>query len=167
MRGLAGAVVLLAAAVLQVSWAPNLVVAGIFPNLVLLAVVAWTLTSGVQAGLRWAIGGGLLLDLASPGPLGVHALALLVAAYGAGFAQRAFARDAFLLPALTGAAAAVVYSLVLMALADTFGRHVAFVAVFQAWVAPAAILQGVLTPLACWLARRLDARIPVPVQIEW
>lgn len=167
MRGAAGALVVLAAVILQVTWAPNLAIAGVFPNLVLLAVVGWTLTCGVRAGLRWAIGGGLLLDLASPGPLGVHALALLVAAYGAGYAQRAFAHDRILLPIATGAASAVVYSLVLLGLADTFGQHVAFLAVVQAWVAPAALLQGLLMPLACWLARRLDARIPAPVQIEW
>ncbi len=167
MRGAAGALVLLTAAILQVTWAPNLGIAGVFPNLVLLAVVSWTLTCGAQAGLRWAVGGGLLLDLASPGPLGVHALALVVAAYGAGYAQRAIAHDAILLPAVTGAASAVVYNLVLLALGDTFGQHVAFVTVFQAWVAPAALFQGLLMPLAYWGLRRLDAKIPAQVQIEW
>jgi len=167
MRGLAGAALLLVAVILQVTWAPNLAVAGIFPNLVLLAVVGWTLTCGVQAGLRWAIGGGLLLDLAAPGPLGMHALALVVAAYGSGFAQRAFAQDAVFLPAVTGAAAAVLYNLVLMGLADTFGQHVAFLTVFQAWVAPAALFQGLLMPIAYRVLRGLDGWIPAPVRIEW
>ena len=167
MRSAAAAALLLGCAVLQVTWAPNFALAGVFPNLVLLIVVGWTLTCGAAAGLRWAVGGGLLLDLVSPGPLGVHALALVTAAYGAGFAPRAFANDALLLPAATGAAATVVYNLVLLALADTFGQHVALVAVLQAWVAPAALLQGILTPFACWPLRRLDARAPAPVRIEW
>lgn len=167
MRAAAGLLVLLVCAVLQVSWAPNFALAGIFPNMVLLAVIGWTLTCGVQSGLRWAIGGGLLLDLVSPGPLGFHALALLVAAYGAGFAQRALARDGILLPALIGAAAAVVYNLVLIGLDDTFGHRVALTTVLQSWVAPAALLQGILLPPFCRLLRQLDGRLPVRVRVEW
>src|ERR1700704_1073561 len=85
VRYLLGGLLLLPAAVLQVTLAPRLEVFGAFPNLVLLVVVGWTLVRGAGAGIRWGIAGGLLLDLLAPGPLGVHALALVVAAYGTGF----------------------------------------------------------------------------------
>jgi len=167
MRYLAAGLVLLPTAILQVTLAPRLEVAGAFPNLVLLAVVGWTLIRGAGSGLRWAIGGGLLLDLVSPGPLGVHALALVVAAYAVGFFQRSFEPDPVLLPAASGALAAVAYDLVLVAVSQLLGHPVALLPVLQAWIAPAALYQAALTPLAFLLLRRLDKAVPQPVVIDW
>jgi rod shape-determining protein MreD len=167
MRYIAAAAVLLPAAVLQVTLAPRLDVAGAFPNLVLLAVVGWTLIRGAGSGLRWAIAGGLLLDLVSPGPLGVHALALVVAAYGVGFLQRSFEPDPLLLPGASGALAAVAYNLVLVAVSELLGHPISLLPVLQAWIAPAALYQAALTPLAFLLLRRLDRAVPQPVVIDW
>ena len=167
MRYLAAALVLLPAAVLQVTLAPRLEVAGAFPNLVLLAVVGWTLIRGAGAGLRWAVAGGLCLDLVAPGPLGVHALALAVAAYGAGYLQRSFAPDALLLPAVTGALATVAYNLVLVVLSAVLGHPVQLLPVAEAWIAPSALYQAALAPVALLFLRRLDRAVPMPVAIEW
>ena len=167
MRYLAAALVLLPAAVLQVTLAPRLEVAGAFPNLVLLAVIGWTLVRGAGSGLRWAVAGGLCLDLVAPGPLGVHALALAVAAYGAGFLQRSFAADPVLLPAVSGALATVAYNLVLVALTALLGHPVQLLPVAEAWIAPSALYDAALTPLAFLLLRRLDRAVPLPVAIEW
>lgn len=167
MRYAAAAAVLVPAAVLQVTLAPRLEVAGAFPNLVLLAVVGWTLIRGAGPGLRWAIAGGLLLDLVAPGPLGVHALALAVAAYGVGFLQRSFEPDAVAMPAVSGALAALAYNLVLVALSQLLGHPVSLLPVVQAWIAPAALYQAALTPLALLLLRRLDRALPQPVAIDW
>lgn len=167
MRYAAAAAVLLPAAVLQVTLAPRLAVAGAFPNLVLLAVVGWTLIRGAGSGLRWAIAGGLLLDLVAPGPLGVHALALAVAAYGVGFLQRSFEPDPVAMPAVSGALAALAYNLVLVAVSQLLGHPVSLLPVVQAWIAPAALYQAALTPLALLLLRRLDGALPQPVAIDW
>ncbi|HVD01284.1 MAG TPA: rod shape-determining protein MreD [Candidatus Dormibacteraeota bacterium] len=167
MKYLAAAAVLFPAAILQVTLAPRLEVAGAFPNLVLLAVVGWTLVRGAASGLRWAIAGGLLLDLVAPGPLGVHALALAVAAYGVGFLQRSFEPDPWLLPGASGALAAVAYNLVLVALSDLLGHPISILPVLQAWIAPAALYQAALTPLALLVLRRLDRALPRPVVIDW
>lgn len=85
MTWLAGGAAMLVTALVQVTWAPKLSLAGAFPNLVLVAVVAIAWTRGQRAALVWACAGGLLLDLTAPGPLGPHALALLVVAYLTGF----------------------------------------------------------------------------------
>jgi rod shape-determining protein MreD len=167
VRYLAAGLVLLPAAILQVTLAPRLEVAGAFPNLVLLAVVGWTLVRGAGSGLRWAIAGGLLLDLVSPGPLGLHALALAVAAYGVGFLQRSFEPDPVLLPGASGALAAVAYNLVLVAVAELLGHPISLLSVLQAWIAPSALFQAALTPLAFLLLRQLDRAIPQPVVIDW
>lgn len=167
MRYLAAGLVLLATAILQVTLAPRIEVAGAFPNLVLVAVVGWTLARGAASGIRWGIAGGLFLDLVSPGPLGVHALALAAAAYLAGYAQRQFEADPFLLPTATGALATVAYNLVLVGVAAA-GRHpIAFLPVMQLWVAPSALYDAVLMAPAMLLLRRLDRALPQPVAIEW
>jgi rod shape-determining protein MreD len=166
LRAAAGAALLVAAACLQVSLAPRLEVAGAFPNLVLLGVVGWTLVAGAGAGLRWAVAGGLLLDLLTPGPFGVHALALAVAAYLAGYGQRAFQGDPFLLPFASGALATVAYNLVLLGAADVLGQRV-LLSVLQSWVAPAALYDAVLMPAAVLALRRLDAKFPAALGPTW
>jgi len=78
---------------------------------------------GGAAGMRWALAGGLLLDLAGIGPLGGHALALLCAAYAAGALGASFENDARVpwLAVLAGAAGGAVYGIVLLGLADSLG----------------------------------------------
>ena len=84
MKRLAIATLLLATVLVQVTWAPRLTVAGVFPNLALVAVIAITWTAGPRKGMAWACVAGLLLDLTAPGPLGPHAVALLAGAGGRG-----------------------------------------------------------------------------------
>jgi rod shape-determining protein MreD len=167
VKYLLAALLLLPAALLQVTLAPRLEIAGAFPNLVLLAVVGWTLLRGAGAGIGWAVAGGLLLDLLAPGPLGVHALALAVAAYGTGFLKRSFEPDPVFLPAAAGALATVAYNLVLMAVTQLLGSSIAVLPALAAWVAPSALYDAALLPLALLLLRRFDAVIPKPVAIQW
>ncbi|MEZ4636134.1 MAG: rod shape-determining protein MreD [Caldilineaceae bacterium] len=42
------------------------------PDLVLLAVLAWTLFNGGYSGIVWAFVGGLWMDVLSGGPMGVE-----------------------------------------------------------------------------------------------
>jgi rod shape-determining protein MreD len=167
LKYLLAALLLLPAAVLQVTLAPRLELLGAFPNFVLLAVVGWTLVRGAGAGIRWAIAGGLLLDLLAPGPLGVHALALAVAAYGTGFLKRSFEPDPILLPSASGALATVAYNLVLVGVSEVLGHPVAFLPVLQAWVAPSALYDAALLPILLVLLRRVDRVVPERVAIEW
>src|SRR2546430_15497388 len=77
VRRAAGATLLVAAALAQVTWAPRFEVGGAFPNLGLLGVVGVTWALGARSGLVWACVGGLLLDLTASGPIGPPALSLL------------------------------------------------------------------------------------------
>jgi rod shape-determining protein MreD len=121
MRQLTGALLMLGAALAQVTWAPRIEVAGAFPNLVLLAVIGLTWTSGVRTALGWACAGGLMLDLTSPGPLGPHAIALLAGAYVTGFWARNLDRESWLHPALAAALSTAIYSLILVEADDLLG----------------------------------------------
>lgn len=167
MKYLLAALVLLPAALLQVTLAPRLGIADAFPNFVLLLVVAWTLLRGAGGGIGWAVGGGLLLDLLAPGPLGVHALALAVAAYATGFLKRAFEPDPVFLPAAAGALATVAYNLVLIGMTGLLGGSIALLPVLAAWVAPSALYDAALLPVTLLLLRRLDAATPQPVALDW
>lgn len=114
---------LAAAVVLQVTLLGRLDPSLPQPNLVLAMVLARAWVRGGHAGMRWAVGGGLLLDLAGTGPLGAHALALLAAAYAAGVLAASFENDARVpwLALVAGGAGGAVYGVVLLALADTLG----------------------------------------------
>ena len=61
MKFAAGAVLMLAGALVQVTWASKLEIAGAFPNVVLIVVIALTWTQGVRAGLLWGCAGGFFL----------------------------------------------------------------------------------------------------------
>jgi rod shape-determining protein MreD len=168
VRVLVAAAVLTPVALLQVTLAPRLEVFGAFPNLLVVAVAGWTLLRGAGAGMRWAIAGGLFLDLVSPGPLGLHALALLVAAYAAGFVQRRFEPDPVLLPALTGAVAGVAYNIAAIAVLAALGTPVLIGGVVAHWVVPSAAYDALLMPPAALALARLAVRVPPPAQpVAW
>lgn len=78
----------MAAALLQMTVPTRFEVLGALPNLVLVAVFVSASMLGARTGMVLACAGGLLLDLASAGPIGPHALALLPGAYLAGLWPR-------------------------------------------------------------------------------
>ncbi len=69
---------MLGLALIQSSLGPFLTIADVRPDLVLVAVIGWTLLRGSKEGVLWAIIGGLCLDLLSSGPFGVITVSLVV-----------------------------------------------------------------------------------------
>jgi len=160
VRLLAAVAVLLGATLVQLTLAGQVVLLGAVPNLVLLAIVAWTWLRGPRSGLLWALVGGLLLDLAGFGPLGVHALAMLAAAYAAGWAGRALDGRLWLV-APAAALATACYGLVILGAADTVGHSPLQAADAAPLVAGASLYDAALAPLAVLLLARLDRRLPL------
>jgi rod shape-determining protein MreD len=157
MKRLAGTVVLLATTVVQVTWAPRLTIAGVFPNLALVAVIAFTWTGGVRAGMAWACVAGIMLDLTAPGPLGPHAVALIVGAYLTGFWTRNVDHESVLHPMLAVAASSAAYSIILVAADDTLGLPVPPLGVALQLLVEASIYNAVLMPVALVFLRRREA----------
>ena len=145
---------LLASALVQVTWAPRLELYGAFPNLVLATVVCITWIGGPRAGLAWACAGGLLLDLTAPGPIGPHALALVVGAYAVGFWVRNVPNASLGQPALAAAVASVLYSLILIGSDDTLGLPVPPPALALQLAAAACAYNAILVTLALLALRR-------------
>jgi rod shape-determining protein MreD len=157
VRLLAGAALMAAAALAQVTWAPHFEVGGAFPNLVLLGVVGVTWTRGQRHGMAWACVGGLLLDLTASGPVGPHAIALLVGAYVIGFWTRDLQRQAAVHVVLTAVAGTVLYSAGLVLTDGLLGLPVPQPGT-AVWLAfTAAVYNALLIPFALDLIRRLQA----------
>jgi len=157
MKVAVGLALMLAAALVQVTWASQLEIAGAFPNLVLIAVVGLTWTQGVRSGLLWACAGGVLLDLNAPGPLGPHALALLAGAYVTGFWARNLDRDSPLHPAGAAALTTILYSLVVIGTDGAIGLPIPPLRTAVALTIAAALYNGALMPLALAALRRIIA----------
>jgi rod shape-determining protein MreD len=86
---------------------------GFAPNLLLLLVVSHALIAGPAVAARWALYGGLGLDLCADTPLGTHALALLAAVLTAALMLARLSRGSWLLPLLGIALGASAYHAVL------------------------------------------------------
>jgi rod shape-determining protein MreD len=82
-----GIVVPLAAALLQGSVVPFIAIAGVRPNLVVLAAASWAVAMGPREAVWWAFFGGLAADLLSGGPVGALALASLLPVAALGLAD--------------------------------------------------------------------------------
>ncbi len=166
MKRLVVAALLLATVLVQVTWAPRITVAGAFPNLALVAVIAITWTAGLRQGMAWACVAGLMLDLTSDGPLGPHAVALLAGAYLTGFWIRNLDRESLLHPVVAAAASTAVYSLVLVVADNVLGLPVPALGVALQLIVAASIYNAALMPIALGLVRKLHAqgaRRPEPV----
>jgi rod shape-determining protein MreD len=149
------ALLLLSAAMVQVTWAPAASVHGAFPNLVLVVVTVITWTRGQRAGLLWACAGGLLLDLTAPGPLGPHALALLAGAYVTGFWVRNVDPYEPAHPVIATAVSTAIYSAVLVGADDLLSLPVPAPAIVLELAVAAAVYNSVLVLPIVLVARRL------------
>lgn len=158
MKRAVGIALLTLAALVQVTWAPRFAVFGAFPNLVLIALVVTAWTAPPRAAMLWACAGGLLLDLASAGPVGPHALALLPGVYAIGVWTRNLQRPNTLHVALTAAAATLLYSVVLVLAGNLLGTYVPPAGVVAELAIAAAVYNSLLTPFAFEVARRFRRR---------
>jgi rod shape-determining protein MreD len=160
------AALLLATVLVQVTWAPRITVAGAFPNLALIAVIAITWTAGVRQGMAWACLTGLMLDLTGDGPLGPHGLGLLAGAYLTGFWVRNLDRESVLHPVVAAAAGTAVYSALLVLADDILGLPVPPLSVAIQLVVAASVYNAALMPIALAVLRKLHSpvtRRPEPV----
>jgi len=73
--------ILFLSVVLQTSFLPNFFPAGAVPDIALIVIIIWTAQVDFNAVLKWAILGGLLLDLASFWPIGMDVFSFVAVAF--------------------------------------------------------------------------------------
>lgn len=93
------------------------------PNLVLALVAAWAWVRGPRWAFGWGVLGGLLLDLSGGGPLGVHALALVVAAYAVGVLRSLARTQGWPLTIPVGALGGLLYGGIVVSALYVFQRE--------------------------------------------
>lgn len=149
---------LLGLALIQSSLGPFLTIVGVHPNLVLVAVVGWTVLRGPGEGLVWAIVGGLALDLLSGGPFGAATFALVITSALASVGYGRVFGGYLTLPLALTFPLSLAYYLIYLLLLSVFNRPVAWISSVADIVLPASLVNIaamlVLFPLLRALHRR-------------
>lgn len=122
MGGYLSIPVLVVAVLIQATVMPELRIGGGAPDLVLTLVLAYSLLTGFERGVVWAVVGGVLQDLLSAVPLGTTALAFVIMVAGAGYVLGRTAPRSFFIPPLTAAIGTVVVHGVTLAILALIGR---------------------------------------------
>jgi rod shape-determining protein MreD len=135
---------LLGVALFQSTVMPYLRVFGVMPNLMLMVVVAWTLLRGPGEGLVWGFLGGIFMDLFSRTPLGISALALVISAYAASYAEGTLYRNHSALPLLVVLVITPIYDLVVLILLRVTGQAVDWLPSLLYYTLPATVIHVVL-----------------------
>ncbi len=137
--------------------APAVVVGGVKPNLVLVAVVLVTTSFGFGVGITWAFLAGLVANLLIPEPLGSIPLALLVVAALVSGGDRALGRLVWVYPIIAAFVGSIVADLVSLAalslVGGSFGTSVPVQLILPAAVLNAATAALLLIPLRLILIR--------------
>lgn len=153
-------------ALAQVSLLPVMRVAGVWPDLTLVVIVAWTLLRGARSGLIWALVAGAWLDLVSGGPFGMYTLGLVAATLVAGTGSKVVFRSHLLLALGIVAAATVVQDLIQYLLLVLTGSSVSLAEALLRLTLPEMAYNMVamifVYPLLAWISRATEReRLPV------
>ncbi len=165
-RTVLAGVLLVVAAIVQVSVLSRLPLPGATPDLVLLVVIGLALAAGPTSGAVSGFFGGLLLDAMPPadGALGRWALVLCLAGWAAGRMQDAAERSAFvplLIVAVLAPATLLAYAGLGLMLGDPRVTAEAVVASLPAATLYDVLLAPFVVPLVGGLCRRVEPRSPV------
>ena len=141
---------------LQTSALPRFSPWGIVPDLMLLAVVSWSLLRGARAGILWALGGGLVLDLLSGGPFGAATISLALSSVVMGLEEFNLFRDSLWLPLFASSLATAIYGGSYLVILQISGRPVQWVPSLLQVAIPCIVLNALVMYPTFWAMRRLD-----------
>jgi rod shape-determining protein MreD len=152
--GLKAAALLFVAAILQVSIFTQVHILGGVPDFLLVTLVAVALLRGPLFGAGGGFYGGLLVDTASLGKLGLSSLVLTIAGYWIGRYGETTGRDRFHAPFLSVAVVTILYSFGLLVVHFVLGERAPAGAMLRG-LGPAIVMNLLLTAPVYALVRRL------------
>jgi len=152
--GLKAAALLFVAAILQVSIFTQVHILGGVPDVLLVTLVAIALLRGAVFGAVGGFFGGLLVDTATLGKLGLTSLVLTIAGYWIGRYGETTGRDRFHAPFLSVAVVTVLYSLGLLIVHFVLGERAPAGALLRG-LGPAILMNLILTAPVYALVRRV------------
>lgn len=143
-------------AVIQTTLIPMFLPGPVRPDLMLMLVVGWGVIHGNGQATLWGLGGGILLDLLSGTPFGLHALTLGAIGFLADALQTNFFRSNILIPVATIFVASLLYHIAQAAAMQTLGIPINWGVFIFNVVLLTALFNTALMPFVYWTLRRLD-----------
>ena len=133
--------------------------AGIRPDLVLSAVIAWSFLTDSANGSLWGFVGGLMLDGISAGPFASHALALTLVGGLVGMGRLSLYADEQVWAAVSGVAGVAAFYLVKLLVLWLTGWPTPFIQTLRVIIVPSLALDTVcvlaMLPILRATSRRL------------
>lgn len=152
--------------ILHAALAPVIVIGGVKPNLVLVAVVLVTVLVGFMPGITWAFVAGLTANLLVGDPLGSVPLAMLLVATLVAGGARVLGRMVWIYPVLAAAAGSVVADVVSLVIGQLVSNAPMSGMPIQL-IAGAAVLNAAIVALALYPARALAGRYASDEVAAW
>jgi rod shape-determining protein MreD len=152
--------------IVHAALAPVIVVGGVKPNLVLVAVVLATVLVGFLPGITWAFVAGLTANLLVGAPLGSVPLGMLVVASLVAGGARAFGRAVWIYPIVAAFVGSVIAD-VLALTVDRFVSDAAIGAVPFDLILAAAVLNAAIVAILLVPARMLALRVVPDEMAAW
>lgn len=148
-------------ALFQSTLAPILAPFNAKPDLMLVAVISWSLLRGAREGTTWAFVGGIWLDLFSSGPFGLSALALMCVSLTVAVSELTVFRSHIILPVVAILAGTIMHGAAYLLALQVLGYEVVWLDVARRILLPTVFVNVLLTPLLfpVWnLLHRLTGR---------
>ena len=146
-------------AIVQVAWLPLIPIFGFKIDLALIVVVTWGLVGPIGAAAQWGFIVGVMLDLASGLPFGIHTLALTVVGLLVGLGQTTFFRGNLIAPPAMMIVATIFYNVFGLALLSLFNWNINWTDYILRVILPTSLLNTVVGPIAYfplqWLQQKL------------
>ena len=146
--------------------APVIVVGGVKPNLVLVAVVLVTVLMGFLPGIVWGFTAGVTANLLVGDPLGAIPLSMLLVAVVVAGGARPFGRMVWIYPVLAAFVGSIVADLVLIGVGQLVGDAPA-ASVPLGTILAAATLNAAIAALVLYPARLVARRYVVDEAAAW
>lgn len=134
-------------------------------DLVLLAVISWSLTRRSEEAMAWGVIGGFALDFLSGLPFGSNALILLIVTFLVSFLEGRFWEAHLLMPLGVMFVASLIYHLLCTLLVIIIGQDVSISVVFRRIILPSTFLNVIIALPASQLASVLHSRL-FPQEVE-
>ena len=151
-----------AAAVFQVVVVPKLEVRGVYPDLILLLVIARSLIAGGRSAVMWGFVGGLWMDVLSGGAIGASSLALMATSLMTGIGQNAIFRRNSFVPLVAALSGSLVFSLIYLAILAGVGYRFSLGPLAANLIVPATLYNGAVMFLATPVLNRMPEKANYP-----
>ena len=146
--------------------APEIEIAGVRPNLMLVAVVLVTALAGFGPGVVWAFAGGLTANLLTHEPLGAVPLSLLLVSAMVAGGDRLFGRLIWVYPIMAAFAGSILADLVILGVFRLMSDG-PVLGVPLDLILPAAVLNAALTGVLLYPSRMLARRLVLEEKPAW